>query len=91
MPRKNAVCFQAGQYVQKQGWAASRHQHPFIEVMILARGTFEVSIYGEKAVATAGDAVVYPPSTPHAEHAISRENVELFCFGIEGELDPAIG
>lgn len=84
-------CYGASFNVHKPGWKATRHQHPFVEILVLTKGVFDLAIGKEKFVASSGDAVVYPPNVPHNEQASSKESVELYCYALRCKLDPMIG
>ncbi|MCZ8315975.1 cupin domain-containing protein [Phreatobacter sp.] len=65
--------------VFEKGAVGAPHQHPHIQCTLVARGRFEVTIDGRKAVLDAGDSFIVPTNLVHGVVALEAgELVDTF-------------
>ena len=64
----------------ESGEELSEHTAPFDAYVQVLDGTVELSIGGEKAVATTGDLVRMPADIPHAVRAVERFKMLLTLY-----------
>ncbi|MDQ5987629.1 MAG: hypothetical protein CSYNP_03374 [Syntrophus sp. SKADARSKE-3] len=53
------------------GASLPEHSHPHEQITTIIRGTFEMTVGGEKKIVEPGDAVVIPPHTTHSATALT--------------------
>jgi len=71
------TCLHAGYMVQQNGWAATKHAHPFVEIIVVTRGKLAVVLGEREVVVAAGEVLCYAPHLPHGERALNGE-VEFY-------------
>ncbi|MBA3709346.1 MAG: helix-turn-helix transcriptional regulator [Planctomycetes bacterium] len=85
MSTKPLSLLSVGRMVVDASWAAARHSHPFIEMMVINGGALEVRLGEQTLRARTGDVLLYPPGIAHAEHACDGASVDFAFFAYRGE------
>lgn len=77
---QQAVLLHVGHVVPDPQWGIKAHDHPNHELIVLIHGQMRVEIGGEDLTAAAGDVLLYPVRTPHAESSNPKDPVETLYF-----------
>ncbi len=72
------------------GWAARRHDHPFVEMMAVSGGRLSVDLGGQRLEAGPGDVVMYPVRTPHDERAVGGDRCDFSFLLLDGAPNGAL-
>ena len=65
-------------------WAAKRHSHGSVEMMVMHGGRLAVEIGEASVEAGPGDVLMYPPETAHVERVTGGDDADFVCFLIRG-------
>jgi AraC-like DNA-binding protein/mannose-6-phosphate isomerase-like protein (cupin superfamily) len=92
MSGKDLSLLGVGRMVVEPSWSATRHSHPFVEMMVINGGALAVRLDGVEHRAGVGDVLAYPPHAPHDERALgSSTDFAFFAFRSPGvDLRPVV-
>ncbi|HOX06535.1 MAG TPA: AraC family transcriptional regulator [Planctomycetota bacterium] len=77
-----------GRMAFRPGHTVRPHAHPFTEMLVMFTGAMRVRVGPAEVSAEAGDVLVYPPRTPHAEAVSGPAPAEFICAAVDGPLGP---
>ncbi|MBA2481678.1 MAG: helix-turn-helix transcriptional regulator [Planctomycetes bacterium] len=73
-----------GRMAVEPSWAAARHSHPFVEMMVINGGALDVRLADGVHRAAVGDVLLYPPGTPHDERVAGGVGADFTFFAFRG-------